>query len=106
MGGEEEVVGALGAPWGQKESGGGTGAGSGCGIVYGEAGIVTGVEIAANDARAVTVGGQFGWRTGLGAVTGGVEAVAEKWRGWVGVAAGVERWREGAGACEAAGEGG
>lgn len=101
MGEEEEVVvGALGAPWGQKESGGGTGAGSGCGIVYGEAGIVTGVEIAANDARAVTVGGQFGWRTG------GVEAVAEKWRGWVGVAAGVERWREGAGACEAAGEGG
>lgn len=93
VGEEEEVVGALGAPWGQKESGGGTGAGSGCGIV-------TGVEIAANDARAVTVGGQFGWRTG------GVEAVAEKWRGWVGVAAGVETWREGAGACEAAGEGG
>lgn len=93
MGEEEEVVGALGAPWGQKESGGGTAAGSYCGIV-------TGVEIAANDARAVTVGGQFGWRTG------GVEAVAEKWRGWVGVAAGVETWREGAGACEAAGEGG
>lgn len=106
MGGVEEVVGAPGAPWDQKESGGGTGADSGCGVVYGEAGIVTGVEIAANDVRAVTVGGQFGWRTGPGAVTGGVGAVAEKWRGWVDVAAGAERWREAAGACEAAGEDG
>lgn len=104
MGGEEGVVGAPGAPWDQKESGGGTGADSG--FVYGETGIVTGAETAANDVRAATVGGQFGWRTGLGAVAGGAEAVAEKWRGWVDVAAAAERWQEGAGACEAAGEDG
>lgn len=65
---------------------------------------VVGTE--AGDVMAGTADGQFGWRTGLGAVIAGVGAGAGMWRGWADAAGGAERWIEGAGACAAAGEGG
>lgn len=64
------------------------------------------VGTAAGDGMAGTEVGQFGWRTGLGAVIAGVGVEAGKWRGWAGVAGGAERWREGAEACVVAVEGG
>lgn len=64
------------------------------------------VATAAGDAMAGTAGGQFGWRTELDAGTAGVWVEAGKWTEWADVAEGAERWREGAEACVAAGEGG
>lgn len=104
MGAGVEVVGAPDALRGQIESGGGTGAGRG--IAYGGAEFGVGAATEAGDVRAGTVDGWLGWRTALGAGTGGVVAEAGKWRGWAGVVAGAERWREVAEACGAAGEGG
>lgn len=92
------------ALWGQTASGGGTGADFG--IVYGGTEFGVGVVIAVDDVRAGTVDGWFGWRTGPDVGTGVVGTEAGKWKGWAGVAGGAERWREGAGACGAAGEGG
>lgn len=106
MVGVGEAEGDPDALWDPKESGGGTGADSGCGIAYGETGIVAGAGTGAGGVTAANADGQFGWRTGLGAVTGGAGAEAGRWRGSAGVAGGAERWREGAGAGAAAGEDG
>lgn len=94
--GEVEVEEAPGVLWDQRGSGVGNGAESGYWTVC------AGPE--GGDVRAETVDEPFGWRTGSGAVIGGVEAEAERWRGWAGVAGGAERSREVAGACGAAGE--
>lgn len=99
-----EVVGAPDALRGLKESGGGPGADHG--IAYGGTELGAGVGTAADDVRAGTVDEWLGWWTGFGVGIGGVEAGAGKWRGWADAAGGAEKWREGAEACVAAGEGG
>lgn len=98
------VVGAPDALRGQTVSGGGTGADHG--IAYGGTEFGAGVATAVGDVRAGTVDGWLGQRTGLGAGIGVVGEEAGKWTGWAGVAGGAERWREGAEAYGAAGEGG
>lgn len=87
---EEVVPYAL---WDQIGSEGGTGADSGSEIACGEFGLDAAVGTAGGDARAETVDGRFGWRTGHYAVTDGAGVGAGRWCGWVGEVGEVEKLR-------------
>lgn len=97
---EGAVPGALS---GQTVSAGGREADFGIACCANEFGV-GGVTVE-GDVTAVTAGGRFGWRFGLGAGTG-VALKAGKWKVSADVAAKAERWRAEAGACGAVGEGG